>query len=154
MATPRYKALSDLFIAPYLVRKGSVFETASSPSHHMEPLNDEARAAMEVWYEEEIPEIDSKTGLPVRDPVSGEISMIKPHRKFRTVVYTPAEAAAVTLIAAPAADDMTGLLDLGTAKFARPGDGELRPAPDPVHAPVGEDGTRIIAPVPGKVKVS
>lgn len=148
--TAQYKTIADCFIAPYFVKKGSIIETGASPGPHLEPMNDEARSAFEAWYDEEIPEIDVKTKLPAKN-VDGSLVMWKPHANYRTAVYMPTEAATVKLISEPAADDMTGTLDLASARFSQPGNGELRPAPDPVYAatPRGEDGTVILpAPIP------
>lgn len=150
--TAQYKALADTFISPYFVRKGSIFETEAPPGPHLVPVNAEARAAFERWYDEEIPEIDARTRLPVKAS-DGSIVMWKPHAKYRTAVYEPADAATVTLISEPSPSN-ADFLDLAQARFARAGNGELRPAADPVHAAgtTTEDGTTILVSAPKPAK--
>lgn len=153
---PIYKAISALFIAPYIVAKGSVFSSPASPSESWEPLNGPAWERKEAWFEEEIPEIDAKTRLPVK-LADNSISMWKPHVKYRQAVYVEAEAATVTLLAEPPRDDMTGTLNLAEARYSKGTSGELMPAPDPVFTSMpqlGEDGSVILpASTPAKPKV-
>ena len=152
-ARPIYKALGELFIAPHIVKKGAIFSSKASPAECWEPLNHPAWELKEAWFEEERPEIDAKTMLPVKLP-DGTISMWKPHAKYRTAIWEQAEPAEVTLIMAPPPDDMTGTLDLAQARYAPGSSGELRPAPDPVYSSlpqVGENG-EVILPASPPVK--
>ena len=121
MAIPQYKALDTVFIAPHIVAKGSIFATDSSPSNAWQPLNPEAEAAFERWYEEEAPVYDEE----------GKQRTYKPHAKFRTVAYEEAEAATVQILAAPDKDDMTGTLNMAELQLKQPT--AERPPADPIH---------------------
>ena len=129
MAIPQYKALDTVFIAPHIVAKGSIFATDSSPSNAWQPLNPEAEAAFERWYEEEAPMLNSR-GDPVYDE-EGKQRTYKPHAKFRTVAYEEAEAATVQILAAPDKDDMTGTLNMAELQLKQPT--AERPPADPIH---------------------
>lgn len=120
----RYKCLTETFIAPFLIAKGSVIETTSAPGPHLLPLNKEAEDAFERWYEEEHPELN-KSGEPTG-------RMVKPHAKHRTVKYEKADAATVRLVAAPPKDSLEGTFDLGTAMLMQPSQ-QLVPEPDPIY---------------------
>ena len=135
--TAQYRVLTDTFIAPYYVRKGSTIATASKPGPHLEPLNDEAREAFELWYDKSA--INKRTGDPIMVAnASGELvqKMCKPHAKYRQTTYEEPARVGRT-ISTPAADDMTGTLDLAAARFSKAEVGELRPRPaqTPASAP-------------------
>ena len=145
----KYLTLAPLFIAPYHVPKGAKIETDSPPNDSLHPLNAEAEAAMEAWYNEEWPELDPKTKAPILR-ADGTPATFKPHIKFKPMgASAPAgEAPTVRMIEAPRPDDLSGTLDLATARYAPGSNGELRPAPDPVfaQAAAGEDGSIIELP--------
>lgn len=47
---PRYRLASKAFFAPTLLPEGTVIEYSGTPGPHMEPLDDDAQAAMDAYY--------------------------------------------------------------------------------------------------------
>lgn len=134
---PRYKALAPHYIAPHYIPKGAQFSTWAAPTHLVEALNDAATSMLELWYEEDHPAADEK-GNKLFLP-DGTPKMWKPHAGYRTAKYEAAEPAEVFDIVPPKPDDMTGTLDLATARFAQAVP-QAMPAPDPVHTPRSVEG--------------
>lgn len=141
----RYEVLSRVFIEPYLLEKGSVIDYGGPVGPHLYPLNDEAVAAFQVWYEEEHELLD-KEGEPIffldEDGVRKQ-KMYKPHAVFRRVDYKPAEKEQFTLVAAPPEPNPMEvnhtLAGLGLKQATQ----DVRPPPDRIYrdAPVmGPDG--------------
>jgi hypothetical protein len=50
---PRYELTEKTFLAPHLLHPGSVIESSAEPGRYWKPLNDEARAAKEAWYDKD-----------------------------------------------------------------------------------------------------
>ena len=123
MTLPKYRCLQDTFIAPFMFYKGSVIESAAPPGNHLQPLNAEAKARMEDWYNEEHEEVNERTGEKTG-------KMFKPHWKFRPAVYVPGAQASAKLLKAPAKDDMTGVLNLATAQMSQQLNTDQRPGPE------------------------
>lgn len=151
---PRYKVLADTFIEPVYIRSGSIIETPVTPGNHLQPLNEEAKAQMEVWYNEDAPEVDekgTKTG-----------KMYKPHMKFRNEVFEPGKPQTAVLLAGPPKDlEVPGMMSLGEANITvssrvtdqRPGPlDQYKNLENPLLESPGtlEDGTKVVhsAPAP------
>jgi hypothetical protein len=104
MARPRYKVLSNTFIAPVMYYPGSIIETDMEPGPHLDPLNAEAHARWEQWLDHEIEEKDDdgKT-VTVPHPETGKLvpKLVRPHARYRIQRYVPGETPAATLIAPP-----------------------------------------------------
>lgn len=105
MGKPRYLVLETqgTFIGDVLHRQGSVIATDSSPGPHLKPLNKEAKARMEAWYEESVEYTTYKeSGEP-------EMKLAYPHRRFRIKENAPGVQASADLIRGPRRDDPGGL---------------------------------------------
>jgi hypothetical protein len=93
MATPRYLVLTPTFIQPEPLLAGDIIATDSTPGEHLKPLNKEAKAKMEAWYEEELTYTvyDKDTGLPSQHKCW-------PHRKYRIQTSEPGQAQTVQVL--------------------------------------------------------
>jgi hypothetical protein len=49
-APPRYKCLQETFIAPWLLKEGTVIDYDGEPGPHLEPMNEAAEAMMAAYY--------------------------------------------------------------------------------------------------------
>lgn len=128
MMAPRYRLLADAFFAPDLVYAGSIIETYAPPGSHMEALNEEAREALELFYDEEFEFV-------ITDP-QGEKRTIKhrPRQDLRPQPSAPGNAHSVTLLKGPDAAGGNGLTLANLAAQKRNTD--QRPGPEPARAPV------------------
>lgn len=132
MAAPRYKTLANCFIAPYYVKAGSVIEFTGEPGDQLEPLNDEAQAAMDAWYTKEFTYIDDKTGLE---------KTVQPNIGKRPATVEAGEIHAFALVADPPKDDPKDILGLAEALAqrgtpageAQPGGAILMPVDKPTN---------------------
>lgn len=125
---PEYEVLEDAFFEPDLIRAGSRIRTHMSPGAHLRPLNDAARAKMELWYNEEMPMAD-KEGRPIL-LADGTPKMFKPHlahRPFTAGGLVP-EREEVELVAGPARDTKTHLT-LAELQLAKARATSQRPPP-------------------------
>lgn len=84
---PKYRLLADHFFEPNMVGKGSIVEYDGEPNHQMEPLNDAAEAALEAWFDYELPVLDEKTGKQVI--VDGEKLTHRPRWQLRPPSQRP-----------------------------------------------------------------
>ena len=124
MATPQYTVLdkAGTFIGSTLIPAGSVIETDGPPGPHLDPLNDEAKARMQTWYDEEYPLYDDKFKRVV---VDGEPQFFQPHKEFEIRRYASGEAQTATVLAPPPRD--MKLLSLSEVLIKQ--DTDVRPPP-------------------------
>ena len=147
MATPRYRVARKTFIEPWIVQPESVIETNGPAGDHLIPLNDEAKAKMEEFYE---------TKVDIKDEDGKVIRTVYPNRSKRPFdPGAPGVHHEVTLISDPPPDD-TKFVESPTQEriTSNPTAGPLMPAEpySPLKAPAEPtaDGTNIISAAPEK----
>lgn len=128
LEVPRWELTEDTFIAPHLVRRGSVISSRNySPGFHTKPLNEAAALLLDAWYE------DAKT-IPAHLDENQNLVPEKtyyPHRQYKPFAAGEAPAAVdFTLEEAPPRD-LPGEMDLATAQLYRP-DPNSNQAPGPL----------------------
>lgn len=149
--TAQYRVLQKSFIAPHMLAAGSIIETDAVPGDHWEPLNAEAEAAMEEWYNWEVPGIDldgKSTG-----------KMVKPNMAKKPAPLGEALARPSVVLISDAPLDTTRIVGIAEASNLPFEDdlvargkmlGDTRPADAPLVAS-GETsfdgGTKVIAAV-------
>ena len=130
MAVPRYRVLSDTFIAPMLIRAGSTIETDGPPGNHLDPLNPEAEERMEDWYTQEVLFYDEK-GKKVKIGETPEGKPIwqtyQPHMEHRIRRFEPGTAQIATVVSDPPRD-MVGSMSLSEVLIQQP---SVDPRPGP-----------------------
>ena len=156
----RYEALAPTFVEPENLRPGSVFETTAPPSPDWRPLNEEADAAFEAWYDEEIPLRDKEGEFVYEMDENGKRvqKMHKPHAQYRRPAYSAADRHSLHIIEGPPPG--SGSQDLGIVGVnldRKPTDQRPGPAPtvgirERVAGPEGE--AKIISSAQSRVKVS
>lgn len=142
MASPRYRVTRKCFIAPYLVEKGSVIETDGPGAAYLEPLNAEAEAKMEAWYNKE---------YPVANALGEITGSYKPNLAKRPATMAQEVTQSVRLVSNPPVKDPKALI--AASELQRPlqpdlvAMGESEPAPQPT-----DDGTLIVSAAPPEKK--
>jgi hypothetical protein len=121
MAVPEYRVLEDSFYEPNHVLKGSIIRTTSAPGPHLQPLNAEAEARMEEWYDEEFDELDPKTQRPTGKKIT-------PHARYRIGVSVKGEKHETTLVSGPP-KDAPGSLSLAESMQTQRPNTDQRPPP-------------------------
>lgn len=152
MAYPRYEVLTRTFIEPEMLAKGCIIEFEGAPGPHLFPLNEEAKARMESWYDEEYPFFDSE-GEPVfymNEAGERVQKMYHPHAQYRRVEAPKIERARFNLVEGPPGprqEDLNHTLaGLGLKQATpdvRPGPDRMRSDPDPVLASISEDEPQV-----------
>lgn len=144
MATPRYKVLQTTFVAPHTLGPGSIIEMEGMPGDHLEPLNAEAEAKMEEWYNLEYDEVSDKgekTGKKV-----------KPNWQKKPSVRELVEAPSVKVLASPKPESERVLtlaeVMAGHGRTTDPTDQRPGPAIIPESEAFDEDGPKVLAAVP------
>jgi hypothetical protein len=103
--TPRYQTLEEIPVpagvslppemlyGTGLILRGAIIDYAGPPGPHLYPLNDEARARMEDWYQEWFEHR--------QDNPDGTTTMVRlqPHMKFRQIYSAPGEQHTLTVVA-------------------------------------------------------
>lgn len=133
----QYQLKEKAFFAPNLLPAGTVITYDGSPGHHLDPLNEEAVARMEAWYEEEMPELNEKGERTGRK--------VKLHAMHRFAPQDAPEVFGVTVDALPVEENekVMSLAEIITA-----GKASTNQRPPPVARPK----TRATA-APGEVLV-
>lgn len=143
---PQYELLADHFFEPEVVGKGSVIEYDGIPNNLMKPLNKEAEAALEEWYNERFPLLDDKTGKQVVD-IKGDKQWHQPRLELK-----PREAAAagrapgIRVVSTPKPADVAADATLAAIAYA-PAKEWARPEPE--HNPTGVKVVDAKAPLAG-----
>lgn len=129
---PKYEVIRQTIISPHRLEPGSVIETFSSPGDHLAPLNQAARDAMEVWYNEEHPVLD-RDGEPIfylDERGQRTQKMWKPHASSRPVPYEKVEEANFRLVAPPPKPNVEDVMkSLAAINVKRP-TRDVRPPPE------------------------
>lgn len=121
MSTPMYRALGKIYASPHTLVEGDVFKSTGFPGKLWQPLNDEARAKMELLYEKEFTLYD-EFGKPV--------GKVKPNLSLRPAPVETIERSSLELVAR-APPDKAGVLE-------NPADMSKQPFIEPL-VPTGED---------------
>jgi hypothetical protein len=109
MATPMYLVLADIFAAPEMIKTGSIIRTNAAPGDHLKPLNAEAEARMEEWYQEVVEytetTFDDTTGAPIQ-----KLRKIQPHLRFKLAAETGGKPVhAIETVKLPTKDQPGGM---------------------------------------------
>lgn len=157
MAKPEYRVTERCFIAPHTLLPGAVIRTDMEPSgRYLEPLNAEAEAKMEKWYNKEYVTRDEKGNERVHKPNL----LLRPFTR-----QEKAESRATVELVSNPPPDNTPVMGLAEANLARAepalvptGDGETSRLniPQPRGAPVippSDQPTAGSTSVDGKVEV-
>lgn len=138
-ALPQYRVKTRSFFEPYTVEAGAVIEYEGVPGDHLEPLNDEAKAALEAWYASEVQAHDPRTRKPLDE-------MVQPRAGRRPTTYVPSEVSRMTVLAEPDTVAMAlKVQSLGEIMSARKSTDQRPGAVEPMKIP-----TKPVAPVEAK----
>lgn len=137
---PEYRVLSRAFFEPHTVEPGAKIRWQGAPGPHLEPLNQAARDAMEKWFNEEVDELDPRTGDP-----TGKKFKPRAGNKFIRTESDSAPVAPVELLSSPDADDDTAniqtLAEIQTARKStnqRPGP-SVKPSAPTIDIPLKKE---------------
>lgn len=118
----QYRVLRTTFIAPHKLKAGDIIETESPAGDHLEPLNDEAKKAMEVYYTKKVEVLDPETGKIVRT--------VYPNKDKRPVAQEDRAPATVSLVRREEFDEAP-LVGVTQERILAGKPGELEPSEEP-----------------------
>lgn len=101
MVTPMYRALGKIYASPHTILPGDIFRTDLFPGVMWQPLNDEARARMEEFYEKEYDQYDD---------LGRKVGKVKPNALRRPKPPQKVERGGLELVSS-APKDEAGVLD-------------------------------------------
>jgi hypothetical protein len=134
---PQYELLADHFFEPEVVGKGSIIEYDGVPNNLMKPLNKEAEAKLEEWYNEIFPLLDEKTGKHVVDH-KGEKQYHQPRLELKPREASAAgKAPGIRVVAHPKPADLAADKTLAAIAHAPAKEWQR---PEPEHKPSAADG--------------
>ena len=114
LEVPRWELTEDTFIAPHLVRRGSVISSRNyPPGFHTKPLNEAASRLLTAWYEE------TKVVAAHLDE-NGNLVPEKtyyPHRQYQPFAAGERPDAVDFVLEEGPPDDLPGDMDLATANL-------------------------------------
>lgn len=136
--TAQYRVLRAAFIAPHMLKPGMIIETDSPPADHLEPLNDEAKTAMEGYYNKKVEVLDE----------DGKVKRVfKPNEHKRPSIRDATEAATVSLISVEEYNEKAVVGVTQERVLANKTEGEIQPS-ETAPKPVKVDNHDTILPKP------
>jgi hypothetical protein len=101
----KYFVKQDMFVAPHFIRAGTEINYNGVPGDYLEPMDEEAEAAMEAWYSQSIVEPDR-----IVDGIMVPGGIVYPNAKYRPLPQGEVLGAArVQVLAEPKAGADTGV---------------------------------------------